>query len=149
MRFTPDGEEIINTTLSGGLQFLDAETLETITIWEGLHQAAIADFELSEDGTMIVTGAPDGFARVWDLESGDLLAEIQVSETDRVQAVEFVDSDTKIIATLRGGPAFVFAIDSEDVIALGRSRIVRSFTEDECATYDIDPCPTLEEMKTG
>jgi hypothetical protein len=29
------------------------------------------------------------------------------------------------------------------------SRLTRGFTGQECATYDIEPCPTLEEMTAG
>ena len=35
------------------------------------------------------------------------------------------------------------------VMAAARQRMVRSFTDDECRTYDIDPYPTLEEMRAG
>ena len=46
--------------------------------------------------------------------------------------------------------AIVITLDPKDLASVGRARVTRAFTEVECLTYDIDPCPTtLEELRGG
>ncbi len=40
-------------------------------------------------------------------------------------------------------------LDVETLLETARSRLTRTFTPEECNTYDIDPCPTLEELRVG
>jgi hypothetical protein len=42
-----------------------------------------------------------------------------------------------------------FTLNTATLVSLARDRLTRGFRPEECATYDIDPCPTLEEMKSG
>ena len=50
-----------------------------------------------------------------------------------------------------GNPsAIVTTLDPEDLAAIGTAKVTRAFTETECLTYDINPCPTtLEALRNG
>jgi hypothetical protein len=39
--------------------------------------------------------------------------------------------------------------DTEELLDIARERITRGFTDTECNTYHIDPCPTLKEIRQG
>ena len=47
------------------------------------------------------------------------------------------------------GTLRVYTLDHDELVQIAQSRVSRAFTEDECATYHIDPCPTVDDMKTG
>jgi hypothetical protein len=63
-----------------------------------------------------------------------------------VADIHWIDEGRVIIGTRSGAWAAV-SLDSDDVITSAIAGVTRGFTADECATYRIDPCPTLEEMK--
>ena len=46
--------------------------------------------------------------------------------------------------------ALVVSLDPVELAALGRDRVTRAFTEVECETYSVHPCPTtLSELRGG
>ena len=64
-----------------------------------------------------------------------------------VSDFHWVDDDTVIVGTNNG----VFGkllLSTEDFLARTRAGILRTFTDRECATYRIDPCPMLEDLRS-
>ena len=57
--------------------------------------------------------------------------------------------ESHIVVGTANGPWTTISLDSEVLLETARSRVRRGFTELECQTYRIDPCPTLEEMQVG
>ena len=47
------------------------------------------------------------------------------------------------------GEVHLITIDTDELLDIARSLVTRSFTETECVTYQIDPCPTLEKIYAG
>ena len=46
--------------------------------------------------------------------------------------------------------AVVVALDPGELAAAGLAKVTRAFTETECLSYNIDPCPTtLESLRNG
>lgn len=43
----------------------------------------------------------------------------------------------------------MFTLDPEELKSIALDRLTRGFTEEECGTYEVDPCPTLQEMWDG
>jgi WD40 repeat protein len=95
---------------------------------------------------LIASGAVDGFVRIWDAETRDLIQTIPFGGA--VLLVEFLNDDHLLVFS-RSHPALVVTIDVPELIETAHSKVTRSFTEGECTTYHIDPCPTLEELKSG
>lgn len=58
-----------------------------------------------------------------------------------VEGYGLLDGETRRLTEL--------TIDPDQLMASARQRLTRSFTESECSTYEIDPCPTLEELKSS
>jgi hypothetical protein len=50
---------------------------------------------------------------------------------------------------LTPAPAVVMTINVPELVEITRSRVTRGFTESECATFHVDPCPNLKDIKTG
>ena len=67
-----------------------------------------------------------------------------------IGTIRFLD-DTHLLVVPRFSPsAIVVTLDPEDLATRGKAKVTRAFTETECLTYDIDPCPTtLEALRNG
>ena len=86
--------------------------------------------------------------QVWDVETRALVHQIPVSES--VGGVAFMPNGKHLSVTSQpDGELRLVTIDTDELLEIARSRVTRTFTETECTTYRIDPCPTLEDIKTG
>jgi WD40 repeat protein len=135
--------------MDGDIVVYDIETLEEVGGWVGAHNGQINHLDVS-GGSMLASVATDGFAKVWDLETGELLHDIQVAEDDRGQAVAFANDDQHLLVSVAGGPLAIYTLDVDELFAIARGRLARGFSASECLQYFPDTdCPTLEEMRSG
>ena len=147
--FLPDGKTLIGVSGAGGsgggsLHRIDLETLEILSS-NRAHDGAPKSSRLSEDGTLIVTGASDGAVRVWDAATGELLHQLHVD--GQAQGVAFIDDDHIAVAP-QAGQLLVFGIEPQAVLKAVRASIQRGFTPEECARFKFeDHCPTLAESR--
>jgi len=126
------------------LAWLDPETFQVLAFVEVAHLGSLKGFAISPDGTTLATGASDGIIRVWDTGTQELLQEARVPA--QVQGLAFVDNE-RLVAAPDGGGLAAFTTDPAELLGLVRSSLSRGFTDTECATYGINPCPKLEEMR--
>ena len=153
--FTPDGETLLGTSLghfgAGDIIFIDGRSLENLGRITGAHVGGINDLALNEQGSLLASAGVDGVVRVWDMATRSLVHEIPVSPLgDGVGGVGFVGDSGHLLATaLATGELRKVTIDTEELLDISRSKVTRGFTETECNTYRIDPCPTLEEIRAG
>jgi WD40 repeat protein len=152
--FTPDGRTLIATDHInagvGRIVFLDGETLEPVAEIRDAHDSAITQLELSPDGSMLASAAEDGFVRVWDLATRALKHEIPISTGVRgAGGVAFLSKERLAVRDNNSGKLRLFTIDPTELLDIARSRVTRGFTDTECTKYNIDPCPTLEDIRKG
>jgi sugar lactone lactonase YvrE len=88
---------------------------------------------LGEDGMLAtaVSGAP---IRLWDVETGRLVAELP---TDYVgwPALAFSPDSSDLLYADTGGILRRFHLDLDRLIELAEGRLTRGFTPDECRQY--------------
>jgi WD40 repeat protein len=153
--FTPDGKTLIGTDFynfgASRIVFMDGSTLEHLHEIQDAHDGGVLDLALNGDGTLLASAGYDGVVRVWDVASRALLHEIPVSQGEPgVGGVDFIDQDGHLLVTANAtGELRKVTIDTDELLDIARHRITRGFTETECNTYRIDPCPTLEEIRAG
>lgn len=94
---------------------------------------------------MIATGSIDEWVRVWTAEDGSLTHAIRT--TDYVAGPEFANSDRHLLVTLETGDRYHFTLDPDELLSIARSRLTRGFTDSECTRFEIEPCPTLDELR--
>jgi WD40 repeat protein len=145
----------------GEIWLLDTDKLQETRDIESSRVARIAaqsglifpDF--SDDETMFATTAFDEPIRVWDIsgvldgQEPTLIAEIEAEPRSGPPNVYFSPDGTRIVSRSVDGLLRQFIIDADELIDLARARLTRSLTFEECATYGINPCPTLEDIKSG
>ncbi|HEX6299748.1 MAG TPA: BTAD domain-containing putative transcriptional regulator [Acidimicrobiia bacterium] len=146
---TPDGSTVVGIEGSS-IVFYDTETLDEVDRWNGAHASDVRHIAVSDDGSMLASVGFDGLARVWDLDTGALLHDIQVSDNDRGQAIGFANDDKHLLVSVAGGPLAIYTLDAAELLQIARSRVSRGFTDTECDQYfGNTTCPTLQEMKSG
>jgi WD40 repeat protein len=152
--FTPDGELLVGTDFSvfgqGQIVFMDGSTLEHLDRISDAHDGGINDLAINAEGTLLASAGVDGFVRVWDIETRTVVHQIPISNVGGVGGVAFLESGEHIAASNQAdGELRIVALDTGELLDIARTRLTRTFTETECATYRIDPCPTLEDIQAG
>jgi WD40 repeat protein len=109
-----------------------------------------ADFDrvrrlaFSPSGELLVVGGENVIVIV-DVATQEQIRTLPIEGTT---AYRFLDEHTLLIGG--GGPQwFSISLDPGDLASDAAAGLTRSFTERECRTYRIDPCPTLEELRNG
>jgi class 3 adenylate cyclase/WD40 repeat protein len=133
---------------SGTLLALSASGFEVLRSRERVSDGSVKASGMNGDGSQIVTGSSDGFVRIWDAATFDLVHEIFIGET-QVQGAAFVN-DTQVAIAPEEGNIYVMTIDRDELLAVVRSSLTRGFSEAECERFNFgSDCPTLEELQSG
>jgi WD40 repeat protein len=150
--YSPDGSILLGV---GGLRFIgaagvlvwiDAETYEVVQTKAQIHDGHTVAAALSPDRTRIATGSSDGFVRVWDADTGQLLHEVPFDGV-AVHGVAFVD-DSHLAVTPADGNLLIVTTDPDELLDLVRSSLTRGFLATECERFNFgDDCPTLADLR--
>ncbi|MDH3247449.1 MAG: toll/interleukin-1 receptor domain-containing protein [Acidimicrobiia bacterium] len=145
-----DGSRLFLLDESGRVLEYDTSTWELVRDWQATR--SIRGIAVSPDDTQLALSGEDGLIVIWriDGEEPELVERIPAA-ADRISDIVWLDGD-RLGAVLvpRDGRVLWQVVDlsSEAVVDQALSDLVRGFTETECATHRIDPCPTLEEMRS-
>jgi WD40 repeat protein len=151
--FAPDGSTLyaISGFRIGGaaLHWIDAATLEELRPRrDRIHDANALAMAQSADGSLLATGATDGFVRVWSAATGALEHEISFGTTE-VEGVAFI-TETRLAVVLADGNLRLVTIDKDELLDLVRDSLTRGYTESECERFNFgDQCPSLAELREG
>jgi WD40 repeat protein len=156
-QFSPDGSFLAMRDGSGRFGLLDISvldsggTLEKAWVFNiDAHDGVIPDnVVFSPDESLAATwGLVDRHLRVWRTEDGQLAADLGET-TATFPGFDFHPNGRHFLVEGANGTLRVYTLDTAELINIARSRITRGFTDDECATYHLDPCPDLETIKGG
>ena len=136
--------------LAADLTVIDAESWTELTRLERGQGGSLRDVDLNSEESHAATAGFDNFVRIWDLASESIVEEIEVEGNlpTGLTDVEFLTDAILLVVASDFHEVLVFTIDTSELISFAKARITRGFTEQECATYGIDPCPTLDEIKS-
>jgi WD40 repeat protein len=153
VELSPDGSMLFKTDTDGGVWVFDTLTWELVAIWDP-HNSPVRGLAFSPDGQQLVTTSNDDFVKLWDIsglrDRSDVFGAPPL--LDRIPAPSPSDAvwlgvDHLAVFLAEGAKWLEVSLSVEDLVADARARLTRSFTVGECATYQIDPCPTFEEIK--
>jgi WD40 repeat protein len=133
--FSPDGTLLATIGVDGTAKLWDAATGQELFTFSG-HNGPIMGVAFSSDGQLLATASTDGTAKIWDVSAG---AEAQpltlYGHTGPVINVTFSPDRTRLVTVSGDGTARVYALRIDDLIAIAKSRLTRSLTEQECQQY--------------
>ena len=137
---SPSGKLLVFPTEGGGLRIVETETWSETAIGDDFGN--VRGISFSPDESKVALGNTDRLI-IFDL--GELTT-AQVLEVPAVQSMYWIDDDTVAIGT-EDGVWGVVSLNTDDLIGQIRSGLRRTFTAAECATYRIDPCPSLSQIR--
>ncbi|MEA1902032.1 MAG: WD40 repeat domain-containing protein [Actinomycetota bacterium] len=148
MEFTPDGRLLVLNDQALNVIVVDTEDWERVHTLSGQQGVYFPDIAVDPTGRFVATAGRDGVSIVRNLETGEEVQRFTAPRTPfGLRNVEWVDETTLMLGTRPW--AVLVTLDPATLVETARSKLTRSFTDEECVTYNIDPCSTLEEMKTG
>jgi WD40 repeat protein len=103
----------------------------------------VLSLAFSPDTTLLAAASSDGFVRVWDTTTGQERLTLS-GQRGTVFSVAF-SPDGKYLATGGSGDSIqVYLTRLDDIVALARSRVTRTLTQEECVQYlRLEQCPAL------
>jgi WD40 repeat protein len=124
------------------LVVIDTEVWEEIVTVEG--SARIRGLAFDEDEKRIAVGDVESLYVV-DLETGVIVQQVRLPG---VSDIHWLDDETVLVGT-NTGLFGTLSLSTDDFLDRTRLGLRRTFTDQECTIYRIDPCPTLDEMRGG
>jgi DNA-binding SARP family transcriptional activator/WD40 repeat protein len=149
-----DGSILFVGDFDGRSVAFDTSSWERVAEWRA-HDALLRGFAISPDGARLVTTGQDNLVKVWDISSlaagGSL--EGPPPLLDRIPAqfptdAAWLSSDRLGVFLSEGVQYLNVSLNADDLIAEATQRLTRSFVLEECAVYQIESCPTLEQIRT-
>jgi WD40 repeat protein len=150
LRYTADGQQILVADDRNDIWLIDSATWTRGASFSGQQGSGITDVELSPDGRFAVVASVDGTAWMWDLQTRRVALKLNFPGTvtdGGVRNVEFIDDSTLLVGSRNAN--VLVTLDPEILLDAARASVTRSFTAQECETYNLDLCPTLEEIQNG
>lgn len=126
--FSPDGTRIITGARDATARIWDAVTGELLFTLSG-HTSTVNSVRFSPDGTRVLTSGPDLTARVWDARTGAELVKI-----DDVGGGDFSPNAKRLVLS-DGNTIRVIALTLEELVQIARTRLTRSWTQQECEQF--------------
>lgn len=118
----------------------DATNGQQLYIFRG-HSNQVWPVAFSRDGTRIVSGSVDQTAMVWESDTGKILQVIP-GHTSGVYGATFSPDGTRLLTASDDGTARVYLLKLDELVALARSRLTRTWTFEECQKFlHADACP--------
>jgi len=125
------------------LWLLELDTLELRPV-TGRVADEIRGVATSPSGGLVAVASADGYLRIYT-DEGDLRHSIPIPNPADAW---WLDERSLVVGT-GNGPWTVITIDPDRLLATVKASLRRGLTDAECSLYEIDPCPTLEELQGG
>ncbi|MEN8238552.1 MAG: WD40 repeat domain-containing protein, partial [Actinomycetota bacterium] len=142
--FSDDGSRVYVGNWSGIIYVYDGKSHQLVDTLTRAQGGGILD--VAPNGNLVATATFDKAVRIQTLDTHELALEVTLDV--KAENIEWLN-ENHLMVILQDGSVLVFTVDSDELQQIVRSRLTRGFTEEECASFSIDPCPTLEEIRNG
>ena len=143
--FSPDGKQLTVGYIDGNVNVyaLSGDAVDAIKLFtlRG-HSGRINDLAYSPDGKRLATVSEDSTTKIWDMATGQELLSLP-GQAIGVNNVTFSPDGTHLATGNGQGLVQISLLRIEDLVALARSRLTRTWTLAECQKYlHAEQCPT-------
>jgi len=142
--FSSDGQRLVVGFVDGTLMVLDigpdATQARELSAPTG-HTGSIEAVTFSPDGKRFATASDDNTVKMWDAATGQEILTL-LGRTGGVHGVAFSPDGTRLATAGGDGLVRVYLLRIEDLVALAKSRLTRTWTTAECQKYlHVEACP--------
>jgi WD40 repeat protein len=140
LAYNPDGSRLATggpSGFGGEVKVWDTNTGKELFNLSG-SRGSVESVAFSPDGKLLAASGYDSTMRVWEMNSGKELLNLPGS-----WQVAFSPDGTRLAT---GGDNFVriYLLRIDDLIALAKSRVIRTWTIEECLQYlHVEECPSM------
>jgi WD40 repeat protein/transcriptional regulator with XRE-family HTH domain len=143
--FSPDGKWLATSGNDATIKAWDSETGSEIFTLAG-HTGPTFGVSFSPDGQYLATSSVDRTVKVWELpKAGKQVPEpLTLSgNTGAVYQITFSPDGKSIASVGRDRVVHIYELDMENLIAIAKSRLTRTWTLEECQKYlHVNACPS-------
>lgn len=122
------------------VSIVDTTTWEEVVLVQ--TNGRVRGHAFNADGSRLAIGDVN-VLQVVDTATGLVVQQMRLPD---VSDIHWIDDETIVIGTSTGLFGTV-SLSTEDFLRVTQEQLRRSFTNQECLIYRIDPCPSLEEMR--
>jgi WD40 repeat protein/DNA-binding SARP family transcriptional activator len=133
LAFSSDGKRIASGYFDGKVIVWDVATgrrIRTLSAQNGV----IEGLAFSPDGTTLATAGEDAVVTIWDLRTGRNVQTLGGS-TSALADVAFSPDGTHLAAASADGTLRIYVLPKEQLLAIARRRLTRTWTADECVQF--------------
>jgi WD40 repeat protein len=98
------------------------------------HAGGVTGVALNPEGTILASSGFDGTTRLWDMEDGGQILTLAGHEKP-VNGVDISPNGRYLATAGADGMLRVYILSVDELIETARSRVSRSFTDEECERY--------------
>jgi WD40 repeat protein/DNA-binding XRE family transcriptional regulator len=150
--FSGEGKEIYGVALSPAGNLLAAGNQDgNINLWEvesgeklgtlSGHAGLVLRLVFSPNGSQLASASFDRLAKVWDVKKGNELFSLY-GNTSNVFGVSFSPDGERLSTAGADGSIRTYTLQLDNLIALARSRLTRTLTNEECQMFlHVETCP--------
>jgi WD40 repeat protein/DNA-binding SARP family transcriptional activator len=139
--YDPGGKRIATASADKTVKVWDAASGRELYTFRG-HSGQVWPVAFSRDGTRIAAGSVDQMAIVLNADTGIALQTLP-GHTSGVYGVAFNADGTRLLTASDDGTARVYLLRIEDLVALAKSRLTRTWTVEECQQFlHLAECPS-------
>jgi WD40 repeat protein len=143
MRFTPDGTKVVQGSWVGDVYVFDVAALaagapaDEVVIREiSAHEGGVMRVKTSPDGSMAASWSWTEPLKVWDLDTGQLVAEFGGTIDDGLfHGGDFHPSLPQLVVVSPPNVVRIHTLDLDELIAIAEVGLSREMTESECLQY--------------
>lgn len=139
LMYAPDGKNLVQSFLGGQLSIFNFSKNHTISI--KAHEEEVKGFQISPDGKLVITGGKDRFVRLWDMATGQKLAEHRFHPHALIRIDVSIDgfwaktvSDPQLLGTDRDDSTTLYW--NLNNYAVSKKKPVKSFYQNDVTTHD-------------
>ncbi|MGB9358960.1 MAG: BTAD domain-containing putative transcriptional regulator [Acidimicrobiia bacterium] len=136
-----DGSFLLMKNLDTSIHRVDTDEWQPLQL-VGPSQR-VRGLALSPSGDRAMLGGTDGFVHIVDAETGEQLDIVPISW---VSDGHWLDGDHIVAGA--GSTWTIVTLDFDEVVEHAAAQLSRTFSDEECRIYRLDPCPTLDEIRS-
>jgi WD40 repeat protein len=139
VQLLPDSNQVVIAQSDNNITLYDSTTGELIRTFVG-HTGAVKDIDVSDDGSLLVSGSEDRSLRLWEIATGVELRRLDMGSV--VASVALNSANTQALIGLANATALVVDIQPQNVEELMQwthsNRYIPDFTCTQRQFYRLD-----------